>query len=176
MVLLSSAESASALDCPFLDVVARAQPHIDSAKVEGLKSDIVLSHLRDGLVALGFDVESGRKADQKVRRPVLFGENGVERVAYEINAFHDEYGIVVEVEAGRGTMGNAIYRDFIRTSLIVDARFLALGVMREYRYGQKQVVARSYEIAKDQLDAIYASGRLQLPFEGILRSSSPFCG
>ena len=31
--------------------------------------------------------------------PVLFGESGQERVAYEVDAVHDKLGIVVEVEA-----------------------------------------------------------------------------
>ena len=71
------------------------------------------------------------------------------------------------MEAGRGWMGNALYRDLIRTSLIVNAQYLVLGMMNEYRYGNN-ATNRSYDQAKDQLDAIYASGRLQLPFEGIL--------
>ena len=76
----------------------------------------------------------------------------------------------MEVEAGRGARGNAVYRDLIRTSLIVGARFLALGVMQEYRHlsGGKPVAVSSYRDAKDQLDAIFASGRLGLPFDGVL--------
>jgi hypothetical protein len=52
----------------------------------------------------------------------------------------------------------------------VNARYLALGVMLTYRHkpGGKQIVVRSYEETRDVLDAIYASGRLQLPFEGVL--------
>ena len=63
-----------------------------------------------------------------------------------------------------------MYRDLVRTSLIVDARYLALGVMKGYRHMNKgkEVVVQSYSDAKDQLDAIYASQRLRLPFEGIL--------
>jgi hypothetical protein len=34
---------------------------------------------------------------------------------------------VLEVEAGRGARGNAVYRDLVRSSLIVDQRFLGLG-------------------------------------------------
>jgi hypothetical protein len=38
------------------------------------------------------------------------------------------------VEAARATMGNAIYRDLIQGSLMVDAQFLVLAVPVEYRY------------------------------------------
>jgi len=105
-----------------------------------------------------------------VRRPVLFGTQGSERVAYEVDAFHDELGIVLEIEAGRGALGNAVYRDLIRASLIVDARYLALGVMQEYRYksGGRTMRAHSYRDASSLLDAVYGSGRLRLPFEGLL--------
>jgi hypothetical protein len=74
------------------------------------------------------------------------------------------------VGAGRGARGNAVYRDLVRTSLIVNARFLALGVMAQYHHKSsgKPIVVRSYDEAKAQIDAIYASQRLQLPFEGIL--------
>ncbi len=150
-----------------VSVVDAARPSIDSAKNSGLTSDTVLLELRPGLEALGYTVEASKKKVDKVRRPVLFGEGGVERVAYEVDAVHDELGVLLEVEAGRGAMGNAVYRDLIRTSLIVGARYLALGVMQEYRYA-KTGVSQSYRDAKDLLDAIYASGRLQFPFEGIL--------
>lgn len=151
----------------FLHVVAGARESIDSGVVSGLNSDAVLAQLRPGLEALGYEVEGGKAKAQKIRRPVLYGEQGLERVSYEIDAWHEELGIVVEVEAGRGTMGNAVYRDLVRTPLIVNARFLALGVMREYHYGVKSI-AQSYRDSKALLDAVYASGRLKFPFEGIL--------
>lgn len=143
---------------------------IDSTKVDGLTSDSVLAVVRPGLEELGYEVEAGKRAAQKIRRPVLFGERGAERVAYEVDAVHDELGVVVEVEAGRGARGNAVYRDLIRASLIVRAEYLVLGVMAEYRHqsGGKMTTVHSYREAKEQLDAIYASGRLQLPFKGIL--------
>ncbi len=154
----------------FVEAVRQARPEIDSTTVNGLTSDAVLSFLAPGLVALGYTVEAGKLAAQRIRRPVLFGENGAEIVSYEVDAVHDELGIVVEVEAGRGARGNAVYRDLIRTSLIVGARYLALGVMRDYRHqsGTKTVSVASYRDARNQLDAIYASGRLALPFDGIL--------
>jgi hypothetical protein len=154
----------------FVSVVRASESEIRSDLVDGLTSDAVLAKLRPGLVALGYEVEAGKKAEQKIRRPVLFGEQGIERVAYEVDAVHDELGIVVEVEAGRGARGNAAYRDLVRTSLIVGADYLVLGLMVGYRHksGGKDVVVSSYREVKDQLEAIYASGRLGLPFKGIL--------
>lgn len=154
----------------FVAVVRAARPHIDSRTVDGLQSDGVLEHLRPGLEALGYAVEQGKKKAEKVYRPVLFGPQGRARVTYEIDAAHDDLGIVVEVEAGRGARGNAAYRDLVRTSLIVGARYLVLGVMAEYRHKTSGRTTRveSFREIRDQLDAIYASGRLGLPFEGIL--------
>jgi hypothetical protein len=96
---------------------------------------------------------------------VLFGEQGLERVAYEVDAVQDALGIVLEIEAGRGAQSNAVYRDLIRSSLLVEARFFALGVMSRYRFQSagRTTEVRSYEAARNIFDAIYASGRLKLP-------------
>jgi hypothetical protein len=154
----------------FIAAVADVRDSIDSVTVEKLQSDLVLSFLRPGLELLGYKVEAGKKAVERIRRPVLFGDRGRERVAYEVDAVHDELGILVEVEAGRGARGNAVYRDLIRASLIVGAKYLVLGVMQEYHHmsSGKPMTVNSYHEAHDQLDAIYASGRLKLPFEGVL--------
>jgi hypothetical protein len=133
-------------------------------------SDAALAALRPGLLALGFEVEAGKRKAEKLRRPVLFGEQGSEDLAYEVDAFHSGEGIALEVDAGRGARGNAVYRDLIQTSLLVDARFLALAVQVEYRHSTsgRPVVVQSYRDTRNLLDAIYASNRLQLPLEGIL--------
>lgn len=136
----------------------------------GLASNAVLSELGPGLIALGYVVESGKTKQAKVERPVLFGENGTLTVKYDIDAFHDELGIAVEVEAGRGAMSNAHYRDIVRISLILDARFMVLLLPMRYRTrsGGREMVVPAYERTRNQLDAIYASQRLKLPFEGVL--------
>ena len=153
-----------------VSVIAEVQADIDSSSVSGMTSDKALSRLRPGLERVGFQVETGKTASERITLPVLFGEQGVPRVTYDVDGVHPELGILLEVEAGRGARGNAVYRDLVRTSLIVDARFLVLGVMQTYRHksGGRDIVVPSYEDAKGQLDAIYASQRLQLPFEGIL--------
>src|ERR1700722_13438042 len=118
----------------FVDVVRAAEAKISTVEHKtGLSSDDVLKELGPGLIALGYAVESGKTKGAKIFRPVLFGENGVPEVNYEIDAFHDQLGIAVEVEAGRGAAGNADYRDIVRTSLILDARYMALLLPVRYR-------------------------------------------
>jgi hypothetical protein len=148
---------------------ADSRKRIDSGVVP-TKSDQARAAIRDSLVELGFQVEAGKKQSQKIRRPVLFGEYGREERSYEIDAFHPGEGIALEVQAGRGTMGNAVYRDIIQTSLLVDADYLALAVQLTYHYksGGSVQIAHSYRDTRPLLDAIYASQRLQLPFLGVL--------
>jgi hypothetical protein len=72
---------------------------------------------------------------------------------------------------GGPDLGNAIYRDLIRGSLIVDyARFLALAVPVEYRYksGDRESKEPSKAKPYSVVEAIYGSQRLDLPFEGLL--------
>ncbi len=74
-----------------LQVFKAAEPAIcTKTLVKGLTSDAVLARLRDDLCALGFEVEGGKKQDDKIKRPVFFGENGEPDLEYEIDAFHPE--------------------------------------------------------------------------------------
>jgi hypothetical protein len=136
----------------------------------GLTSDVVLAALAPGLQAAGYTVETGKTFAEKIHRPVLFGENGVAAVSYEVDAVQDAEGVVLEVEAGRAARGNAAYRDLVRTSLILDARYLALLLPIAYRYQSsgRTTTVSVYRDALEQLRAVYASQRLRLPFEGML--------
>jgi hypothetical protein len=156
---------------PFVATVRAAESGISTVERKtGLDSDGVLQVLAPDLRELGFAVESGKKASDRIRRPVLFGSNGRAEVSYEIDAFHERHGIVVEVEAGRGARGNATYRDIIRASLILDAQYLALLVPVAYRHvsGGREVSVHAYRDCADLLSALYASQRLRLPFLGTL--------
>jgi hypothetical protein len=64
--------------------------------------------LRPALTKFGFEIEASKAASGKIRRPVLFGENGRPIVAYEVDGFHPGLGIVLEVEAGRGRLETRI--------------------------------------------------------------------
>jgi hypothetical protein len=148
----------------------KAREGIDTTSGMNKTSDEVLAALRPHLESTGFAVETGKRKEEKLHRPVYFGEGGTWDVKYEIDAFHDEFNIVLEVEAGRSIMGNAIYRDLIQMSLMVDAKFAVIAMPQAYRYksGGREVVNASYELGRNLLEAIYNSERLSLPFEGIL--------
>jgi hypothetical protein len=157
---------------PLVSTFAAVRNQIDSAVTftKRMDSDAVLAVLADGLVDLDFVVETGKTKTGKLPRPVFFGDEGAYLRTYEIDAFQPTDGIALEVEAGRATMGNAIYRDLIQGSLMVDARFLVLAVPVEYRYTSKGKVMKeqSYTKTYSVVEAIYGSPRLSLPFEGLL--------
>ena len=151
-----------------LAVFERYRNDIDSISRKGLTSDDLLHIVRPGLVAQGWEVESGKQAAQKIKRPVLYGDNGAVRVNQEIDAWHPDLRIVMELESGRAIMGNAVYRDLVRASLVADADYLVIGVRQFYEYGKSSVNRNDFTSTRDLLDSIYASGRLRLPFKGVL--------
>lgn len=151
----------------FVRVLQVNQEAINSIEHNKFESDTVLRALERDLVEIGWQIESGKKAGQKIYRPVLYGDQGKTRVSYEIDGWHPASKIVLEIESGRGWMGNAFYRDLIRASIIQEADFLIIGMRLSYSYG-KVKQQNDYLKAKEQLDAIFASGRLQLPFKGIM--------
>jgi hypothetical protein len=146
-----------------LDTFRDVRTSIDSVKNHGVSSNGALSALRPGLKTQGFQVEDG---PDRISRPVLFKENGAVGIEYRVDGFHPQHGAILEVEAGRGAANNADYRDLVRTSLMVDSKFLVLAMMIEYRSGGK--TTRSYRNTRNRLDAIFASDRLKLPLDGIL--------
>lgn len=133
-------------------------------------SDQILERLSENLQDLGFFTEDKSSKKSRISRPVLFGEQGSPTLTYEVDGYQPDYKIVLEIEAGRAWMGNAVYRDLIRTALIADADYLALGVMIEYSYksNNRMTTSKDYAKTKDLLDAIYGSQKLALPFKGIL--------
>jgi hypothetical protein len=153
---------------PLAEVFTSHHQEINSADRKGLTSDGLLEVVRPALVSLGWQVEAGKQSTQKIRRPVLFGDNGAVKVNQEIDAWHPDLKIIMELESGRAIMGNAVYRDLVRASLVADADYLVIGVRQFYEYGKSSVNRNDFTSTRDLLESIYASGRLHLPFKGIL--------
>lgn len=156
------------------EVVSVFSQHIETISTpslsKGLTSDNVLETIRDGLVALGFSVEAGKRQDDKITRPVFFGENGVPVLRYEIDAYHPAWKCGLEVEAGRALMGNAVYRDLIQALVMVDIDVLVLAVPLSYKYknGDKIAISKDYEKTTAIADALYGHSRIQLPYKLIV--------
>lgn len=79
---------------------------IDSRARAGQPSDIVMARLRPGLEKLGFRVEKGKSAEDKIVVPVLFGRRGKIVKCFNADAHAPSKGWVLEVEAARAVDNN----------------------------------------------------------------------
>ena len=151
-------------------LVARFEKHADvigtSHLKKGMKSDEVLAVLRSDLIDLGFEVEAGKRAGEKIKRPVFFGENAQPELQYEVDAWHPEWLAGLEIEAGRAWMGNAVYRDLIQALVMVNMEHLILAVPQAYRYksGGRAAASRDYDNTVSVAQALYAHSRVEMPF------------
>jgi hypothetical protein len=134
---------------------------IDSATRE-LKSNEVLGQVAPHLKAAGFKVETGKRAEERIRVPVLFGLNGKLEKAFDADAHHEESGFVVEVEAGRGVTNNQFLKDLFQASMMHDVHYLAIAVRNQYRGND------DFEVVTRFFNTLYASNRLRLPLRGLL--------
>ncbi len=134
---------------------------IDST-VHDLPSNEVLALAAPHLAAAGFTVELGKKAEQKISVPVLFGMNGKMEKTFDADAYHQAGGFVVEVEAGRGVVNNQFLKDLFQACMMHDVFYLGIAVRNVYK-GR-----HDFEVVSRFLNTLYASQRLQLPLRGIL--------
>lgn len=147
------------------DIVAVFQKHepliCTRTLAKGLKSDEVLAMLSPDLQGLEFAVELGKTHSDKIRRPVFFGENGKPGLQYEIDAWHEGEKCGLEIEAGRGGMGNALYRDLVQALVMVELELLVLAVANTYKFSGS--VSRDYDKTVAVADALFEHSRIVMP-------------
>lgn len=135
----------------------RTHEHDIATKIndKGLKSDGVLSLIGPDLIDIGFQIEVSKRKADKIERPVFYGENGIPTLRYEIDAYHPDWRCGLEVEAGRGWMGNAVYRDLIQAAVMVGVEYLCLAVSNTYKYQSsgKPATSRDYENTRQLAEA-----------------------
>lgn len=153
------------------ELIATFEAHAEEIgtidREKGLRSNEVLAVLRPGLVKLGFEVEAGGRAKDKIKRPVFFGENAQPELQYEIDAWHPEWLAGLEVEAGRALMGgNAVYRDLVQALVMVDMQHLVIAVPQKYRYfsAGRATTSQDYDKTVAVAQALYAHSRIEMPF------------
>lgn len=151
-----------------LEIFTNRKNLINSMAIHKTSNEI-LSIIRRDLEKIGYIVEGGRK-EKTIYRPVYFGEYGVPDLQYQIDSYDKKDKIALEIEAGRSTRGNAIYRDIIQTSLLVGVEYFVIAVPQKYSFKVKgkKIEDKTYEMCKSIFDAIYGSERLHLPFKGVL--------
>jgi len=135
-----------------------------------LESNEVLKLIEEDLVKVGFKVESNKK--DKIKRPVLFGRQGRHEKSFDVDAFHEPDGVILEVESGRGFTNNQFLKDFFSGCAMQGVRHIAIAL--RLRYGKTQ--HEDFEAACSYFDAIYASGRIKFPIESLLMIGYPVIG
>lgn len=133
-----------------------------SSKKYHYHSNEVLEKIREPLEALGFKVEKGKKEEEKIRIPVLFGRNGLPVKSFDVDAFHEKTKTVLEVEAGRGVMNNQFLKDFFEACVMFDIDYLILAIRMDYKKN------KDFETVATFFDTLYASERMTIPLKGIL--------
>jgi hypothetical protein len=133
---------------------------------KGLTSNEVLAILRAPLSSIGFQVEEGKKKDEKIARPVFFGEDGAPSLLYEVDAYHSSARCGLEVEAGRALLGGAVYRDLVQAMVMVDVDHLIIAVPNAYKYQSsgKQLTNDDYSSSAAIAEALYGHDRVRMPF------------
>ena len=145
-----------------IQIFERHQKEIDSETHEKQVSDVVLARLADDLEELGFQVERGKKKDQKIKVPVLYGRNGKVQKSFEADALMEAEGFVLEVEAGRGVTNYQFLKDLFQASMMQGVDYLGIAVRNVYRS------SRDFDKIFVFFDTLYKSNRLSLPLKGVL--------
>ena len=135
--------------------------NIDSFSKQ-LKSDEVLATVASGLESIGYKVEHSKRDVDKIKMPVLYGECGAIALNFEADAFNEDNGIVIEVEAGRAVTNYQFLKDFFEACCMYDAQYLCIAVRKTYSNRP------DYEKVCDFFNAMYASDRFSVPLKGVL--------
>lgn len=127
-----------------------------------LESNEVLNHVANDLKNIGYRVETSKKSSDKILVPVLYGLNGQMEQRFDADAYNEEKGIVVEVEAGRAVTNYQFLKDLFEACVMSDVNYLVIAVRNKYR--------NSLDFRKviTFFNTLYASNRLQLPLKGVL--------
>lgn len=144
-----------------IDCFKKNFDRIDSSRFT-YASDEVLSFLREDLANIDYKVEIGKKDDEKIKVPVLFGENNSVDKSFNADALSKDGRIVVEVEAGRAVVNNQFLKDIFQASLMFGVEYLVLAVRNDYKGSD------NFSSIYTFLETVYISNRVVLPLKGIL--------
>ena len=125
-------------------------------------SNKVLSIVRLQLEKYGFKVETGKKQNDKIQIPVLYGKNGSIEKCFEVDAYSSESHYVVEVEAGRAVINYQFLKDFFEACMMININKLCIAVRNVY---QKH---NDFDKVCTFFETLYSSGKFVAPLDAIL--------
>lgn len=125
-------------------------------------SNEVLEILRADLSEENFIVETGKKDENKIKVPVLFGLNNKVDKSFNADALSADGKIVIEVEAGRAVDNNQFLKDIFQASMMFGVEYLVIAVRNDYRGGD------DFQKIYTFIETMYISSRITLPLNGIL--------
>jgi hypothetical protein len=133
-----------------------------SSEIHNYGSNEVLERIRQGLENLNFLIEKSKKSIDKIKVPVLFGQNGKLEKFFDADGYNKSTKTVIEVEAGRAVTNYQFLKDLFQACMMYEVDFLIIAVRIDYRGNP------DFRNVITFFDTLYASGRLQLPLKGIL--------
>lgn len=142
--------------------VFEANEGLISSDVHNYGSNEVLEYLRADLEKLDYQIEKSKKSSDKIKVPVLFGQNGKLEKYFDADGYNKATKTVIEVEAGRAVTNYQFLKDLFQACMMYEVDYLVVAVRKDYKGNP------DFQNVITFFDTLYASGRLQLPLKGIL--------
>ena len=120
----------------------QANHKVIDSRLHDFGSNQVLSALADALRSVGFVIEKGKKKDDKIPIPVLFGENGRIDKAFNADGYHKEQKYMIEVEAGRAFTNYQFLKDLFQACSCENVESLARSPFAMFT--RKAMISRKY--------------------------------
>tara|TARA_Y100000992_G_C21133163_1_gene427582 strand:- start:208 stop:729 length:522 start_codon:yes stop_codon:yes gene_type:complete len=134
----------------------------DSTNEKRLSSDEVLKILEADFLKEGYLVEKSKAKNDKIRMQVDIGINDEASLFFEVDAWNEDEGIVIEVEAGRALDNHQFLKDIFEAAMMKNVKYLIIAVRECYR-GRND-----YRKINDWLEPFYSTERVKLDLEGLL--------
>lgn len=156
-----------------VEAVRGERDRIDSTQFVGStyqQSNDVLAILKDPLERLGFTIEGPgvRGTMSPLRRPVLYREQDEMDKFFDIDGWHEDLKVALEVEASKAYESKNAVWDLIKYCLIQDVEYGVIIVPTRYE-PRKTVYTPPFDAIRRDFDSIYANPeRLRIPLNGLL--------
>ncbi len=129
-----------------------------------MDSNEVLEALRGNLERIGFAVEKGKKGDNKIAVPVLYGENNEPEKRFFADAYNSREKVVLEVEAAAAVANNRFLKDLLEACVMDEVEYCVIAVRNSNSTSNN---ADDFKTVVRWIDTIYASEKLKLPLDGV---------